>query len=283
MTTNQLHEVSSFRLEHKDQVPYAATKALNQEGVVCIRDAIDHTWLTRIEQGIKLALAGASTDVDFVVPKKKGEGAFSFSSGAWRQVEAFREYIFDSPLADIGQPLLGTQRLTLFYDFLLIKEPLSANAATPWHQDHSYYPIDGYQVINSWVALDDIPLESALRFIRGSHQDGVLYRGVDFADSARDYRHARKQLPLPPSDDEAVPSNILSSAMSAGDMLVWKSYTVHSAPGNKLDRRRAAFSINWLGDDVVFNGEPSLETYRDPSQVIGQAITCDKFPLVRGG
>ncbi len=64
-------------------------------------------------------------------------------------------------------------------------------------------------------------------------------------------------------------------------MLVWYSYTLHSAPGNRLDRRRAAFSVNWLGDDIVYNDKPSLETYRDSSQVVGQPIICDKFPLVR--
>ncbi|MFT5258988.1 MAG: ectoine hydroxylase-related dioxygenase (phytanoyl-CoA dioxygenase family) [Saprospiraceae bacterium] len=282
MAEKEFHEIQCFRLNQDDVLPVEAVTALNQDGVVCVRDAINQYWRSRIEVGIKQALNGASTNVDIVEPKNKGEGAFSFSSGAWRDVADFRDYIFDSPLADIAHTLLETNSLILFYDFLLIKEARSASAATPWHQDHSYYPIDGYKVVNSWVALDDIPLESALRFIQGSHQDGMLYRGVDFADPAKDYRHARKQLPLPPSNDTEVPSNILCSAMNAGDMLVWKSYTFHSAPGNQLDRRRAAFSINWLGDDVVFNGEPSLETYKDPSQVVGQPITCDKFPLVRG-
>lgn len=65
-------------------------------------------------------------------------------------------------------------------------------------------------------------------------------------------------------------------------MLAWTSYTLHSADGNRLNRRRAAFSVNWLGDDVVFNGTTSLQTYRDPSQVIGESMNCEKFPIVRG-
>jgi len=75
---------------------------------------------------------------------------------------------------------------------------------------------------------------------------------------------------------------ILASAMSPGDMLIWKSYTLHSAPGNRLDRRRAAFSVNWVGDDIVYNAKPSLEAYRDPTLTIGKPIFCKKFPLVRG-
>jgi len=260
-------------------VPERAIGALNQDGVVCLRQAFSSQWLDVIEQGIKQALAGASTDID-IVKRKQDAGSFSVSSGAWMQVEPFREFIFDSHIADIAQSLLRTQQLVLFYDFLLIKEAFSNNAATPWHQDHSYYPLDGTKAINCWVALDDIPLESALQFMRGSHQPSTLYRAVDFDNPENDYRHARNELPLPP-DELEFPAAILSTAVKAGDMLVWYSYTLHSAPGNKQDRRRAAFSVNWLGDDILYNDKPSLETYRDPSQVIGKPIICDKFPLVR--
>lgn len=280
--SNTAHgEPVAFRLDATGGVPAAARAALNQDGVVCIRQAFNRDWLDVIELGIEQALSGASTDVDIV--KRKGDaGSFSFSSGAWQTVEPFRRFIFDSPMPDLAQSLFGSQRLGLFYDFLLLKQPRSDNAATPWHQDHSYYPLDGRQVMNCWVALDDIPLESALRFMRGSHQPGQLYRAIDFENPARDYRHARKELPLPPDAETPEDAEILTTALRAGDMLAWTSYTLHSAPGNKLDQRRAAFSVNWLGDDVVFNGKPSLESYRDSSQVVGEPIICEKFPLVRG-
>lgn len=286
MNDESFGEIESFSLDFNNNAPAAAVETLDRDGVVCLRQAIKPEWLSVIEAGIQLALTGASTNLD-VVKQKGDEGSFSFSSGAWRQVEPFRQFIFDSPIAGIAQALLNTTQLTLFYDFLLIKQALSNSAATPWHQDHSYYPLDGKQLINCWIALDDIPLESSLRFIQASHQPGELYRAVDFENPESEYRHARNELPMPPGSNSDRDPNyehsakVLSNATSAGDMLIWKSYTLHSAPGNHLNRRRAAFSVNWLGDDVVFNGEPSLETYRDHSQLRGQPITCDKFPLVR--
>lgn len=247
---------------------------------MCIPQAVPTQWRELVERGIEQALHGASTDLD-IVKRDQDQGKFTVSSGAWQNIDAFREYIFDSPVADIARALLQTQRLTLFYDFLLIKEARSNTAATPWHQDHSYYPLDGRQVINCWVALDDIPSDSAVRFLRGSHQAGTLFRAIDFDDPSRDYRHARKGLPLPPSDLDN-DGEVLTTSMAAGDMLVWTSYTLHGAPGNSLDRRRAAFSTNWLGDDVRFNGEAALDTYLDATQVVGEPIMCEKFPLVRG-
>jgi len=255
-----------------------ALEALAYDGVICLRQAFGQPWLDVIEAGIDEALGGASTDVEVV--QREGEaGSFSFSSGAWQTVEPFRRFIFDSHLPDIAWNLLGGAHVALFYDFLLLKEPHSDSASTPWHQDHSYYPLDGFKVINSWVALDDIPMDSTLRFLRGSHRSRRLFRAVDFDNPEGEYRHARYELPRPPNAEAG--AEILATALSAGDMLVWTSYTVHSAPGNRLDRRRAAFSVNWVGDDVTFNGKPSLDTYRDSTQQVGAPIVCEKFPIVR--
>ena len=279
MFEQQFSPIGSYDLTTDKGVPQSAIDTLNTDGVVCLRQVLDGTWLKAIEEGIELALNGASTNFDLV--ERKNEGSFSFSSGAWSQVEPFRRVIFDSHFADVAWALLSSKQLVLFYDFLLIKQPLCPSAATPWHQDHSYYPLDGIDVINCWVALDDIPYESALRFFKASHRSAQLFRPIDFDNPDRDYRHARNHLPLPPDDQKG--DSVLCSELKAGDMLAWKSYTVHSAPGNSLDRRRAAFSVNWLGDDAVYNGADSLETYKHPSQVIGRPITCEKFPLVRGG
>lgn len=274
-----MRDVSAFCLSPERTPPADAVETLEQDGVVCLRAAFGPQWLDTIEQGISKALGGASADLDIV--KRDGDaGSFSFSSHAWRTVEPFREFIFESNISDIAWVMLQTTRLVLFYDFLLIKQAHSDTAATPWHQDHSYYPIDGTKVINCWIAMDDIPKETGLRFCRGSHRSAPLYRAVNFEEPDTDYKHARKRLPPTPVSLGA-DETILSSAMSPGDMLIWKSYTLHSAPGNPLDRRRAAFSVNWLGDDVVYNAKPSLETYRDPGLEVGGPMVCDKFPLVR--
>ncbi|HCV35460.1 MAG: phytanoyl-CoA dioxygenase family protein [Acidimicrobiales bacterium] len=254
-----------------------ARLALGDDGVVCLRGAFETSWLSIVEAGIAAALAGASVDLG-VVKREGDKGQFSFSSGAWQTVEPFQRFIFDSPLADLVWPLLDSSTLTLFYDFLLIKEAHSDGALTPWHQDHSYYPLDGTKVVNSWVALDHIPLESALQFLAGSHSSSTLYRAVDFDDPNAAYCHARSELPLPPISQDG---RILHTSLEPGDMLVWWSHTLHCAPGNHLDRRRAAFSVNWLGDDVTYNGQPALDTYIDPSLSSGDHVVSDKFPLVR--
>lgn len=274
-------EVASFSLEPENRLNSNAIEAYKRDGVVCIRNAFGRDWLALIETGIDSALSGASTNLD-VVKGNGVEGDFSFSSQAWMEVEPFRQFIFDSHAADLAWPFLESKSLVLFYDFLLIKQPRSQSAATPWHQDHSYYPLSGTKVINCWTALDTIPLETALRFVRGSHRPPTLYRAVNFESSGNEYRHARGERPPPPDFDNDDNAEILSTAMQPGDMLVWNSYTFHSAPGNRRNSRRAAFSLNWVGDDVTYTDTPALDTYRDPSLSAGQPIVCAKFPCLRG-
>lgn len=258
-----------------------AVAAYREDGVVCLRNAFAQPWLDLIEQGIAQALDGASENLDIV--KKPGDkGQFSVSSQAWHRVKPFRDFIFESHIADLAWPFLESRYMCLFYDFLLIKEANSSNAATPWHQDHAYYPLSGNKVINCWVALDSIPQTTALRFYRGSHKPGVLYRAVNFENKDEDYIHVRKERPGAPDIDVDASIEVLSTAMNPGDMLVWNSYTFHSAPGNRLDRRRAAFSVNWLGDDIRYDEAPALATYLDPNLETGDRVISDKFPLVRG-
>ena len=272
-------EVRSFAAAHGSLDP-GAIAAYNRDGVVCLRNAFGNPWLEIIEEGMNAALSGASSDLDIV--KIEGDkGRFSFSSQAWQKVEQFRRFIFDSPLADLSLQILQSDSLTLFYDFLLIKEAHSNSAATPWHQDHSYYPLRGTKVINCWTALDPIPVETALRFWKGSHTPGTVYRAVNFENPSEAYKHARKEHP-PIPDIDAIPDlEILSTAMAPGYLLIFNSRTFHSAPGNMLGQRRAGFSVNWVGDDVTYEDVPALETYRDAGLKTGDRINCGKFPMVR--
>ena len=253
--------------------------ALQTDGVICLKNAHDQKWLSLIESGINEALNGASQNLD-IVKKADDGGQFSFSSQAWRQVDTFREAIFGSRAPDIAWQLLDCASINLFYDFLLIKEACTNRAATPWHQDHAYYPLKGQGVINCWPALDTIPMETALRFWAGSPRKACLFQAANFAGGS-DYQHVQSDHPEIPDIDNDRALRILACELSPGDMLVWDSLTFHSAPGNSLGTRRAAFSINWAADTIRFRDIPSLKSYRSKDISDGDRITCAKFPQVR--
>jgi ectoine hydroxylase-related dioxygenase (phytanoyl-CoA dioxygenase family) len=180
-------------------------------------------------------------------------------------------------------PFLDTTKLVFYYDFLIVKAPRSDSASTPWHHDVSYYPFDGRKMMNCWTALDEIPLDTSLRFWRGSHKLQQVYRAKHF-DPNKKYANLMMERPLPP-DIEADPLayDIISCGMQPGDTLIFSSRTVHSAPGNFREKRRAALSTNWLGDDVTYFDLPQQMDPPDRGEglVDGGPVECASFPRVR--
>ena len=47
--------------------------------------------------------------------------------------------------AKIFQELTGSEKANIFYDHLLVKEP-GTNAETPWHNDTSYWHVEGKDI-----------------------------------------------------------------------------------------------------------------------------------------
>jgi len=277
-------QVQAFRPDTATRAGAAATAAYREDGVVCLRGAMGEDWLGEIDEAVAdfIAHHRDGNDHHVVVDREGDDGTFEYSFMMWRRSPAFRRIVFESHAPDLFGSLLGTRRLNLYYDFLLIKNPGCRSAATPWHQDMSYYALHGRQIINCWIALDDIPVETALRFVRGSHLAGEVFRSVHF-DPDKAYEGPMAERRLPPDFESDGAADIVTCAMSRGDALVWNSHTFHAAPGNHLDRRRAALSLNFAGDDVTYYDMPgeSDPPERGENLVEGGPITCETFPVVR--
>jgi ectoine hydroxylase-related dioxygenase (phytanoyl-CoA dioxygenase family) len=259
-----------------------AIEAFDRDGVVCLRGAFSSDWVAQIESGmdeaIKNPTKAASTTVNPNEP-----GFFFYDTMMWKRLPVFRKFVFDSHAPDLFMPFLDTTKLVFYYDFLIVKAPRSDSASTPWHHDVSYYPFDGRKMMNCWTALDEIPLDTSLRFWRGSHKLQQVYRAKHF-DPNKKYANLMMERPLPP-DIEADPLayDIISCGMQPGDTLIFSSRTVHSAPGNFREKRRAALSTNWLGDDVTYFDLPQQMDPPDRGEglVDGGPVECASFPRVR--
>ncbi len=280
-SVNDLGLIACFEPPAPDDPGSEAIEAYKRDGVICLRGAFDRTWLETIESGIDEALSDHSEGAA-LVKHDDDSGFFFYDSLMWKRVEAFRRFVFESHAADLYWRLLETDNLNFYYDFLLLKSPRCASAVTPWHQDQSYYPLNGTQVINCWTALDSIPRETSLRFVRGSHLWGTVHRAVHFAPD-KEYEGSMIERPLPPNFDDDPNVELVTCTLEPGDTLIFNCRTFHSAPGNTLDRRRAALSTNWTGDDVTYYNMPqqSDPPYRGEGLVDGGSITCETFPLVR--
>ena len=277
-------DVQVFSPLSKNQAGHDAIAAYQRDGVICLRGALEEDWLAVVEDAIAL-YADKEADHDpanVVVLGDGDDGAFQYASMMWKKNPLFRKVIFESHVPDLFGSILETSKLNLFYDFLRLKHPGCRSASTPWHQDLSYYALHGTQIINCWIALDDIPVETALRFARGSHVSPEVYRSIHF-DPDKAYEGAIVERRLPPNFDQEPGAEVVTCAMSRGDALVWNARTFHAAPGNHLNRRRGALSLNFAGDDVTYFDMPGDSDPYDRGEglVEGSSITCETFPQLR--
>ena len=278
-------EVQASRPVSPEQVGKDAIDAYQRDGVICLRGAVSDDWLAVIEQGVDYFLGAGVDDGDpaNVVVKLDGDtGGVHYGTALWQSNPYLRQIIFETTLPDLFGSVLETRSLNFYYDFLIIKDAGCRSAVTPWHHDQSYYVMRGRKIINCWIALDSIPKETALRFARASHKRDDLARAIHF-DPNQDYPGLLTERPLPPDFDNDPDADIITCAMEPGDALVFNCRTFHTAPGNHLDRRRGALSLNFIGDDVTYFDMAQLPDppIRGEGLVDGGSITCESFPLLR--
>ncbi|MEM6276006.1 MAG: phytanoyl-CoA dioxygenase family protein [Pseudomonadota bacterium] len=211
---------------------------------------------------------------------KPGEaGRFFDDYCNWERIPEFAEVARDPAIAEAAGALMGSKRVQLFHDHVLVKEP-GTSKPTPWHQDGPYYFVEGRQTISFWVPLD--PVDTAtLRCVAGSHlwEKPVLptrwLAETSFYPNEDDYR------PVPDPDAEGM--TVLEWAMEPGDAVAFNFMTLHGARGNEAASRRRAFSLRLVGEDARYVTRPGRTSPPFPGHAMedGQHLREDWFPVLR--
>ena len=277
-------KLPTFDLTPSGGPPGAAIDAYERDGVVCLSRAFDDGWIEALREGVDRAIAdGLKSGGDQVVNvANPGEpGFFFYDMFLWKRYAVFKKFAFESPAADLARAVMRSETMTFYYDLVLSKEP-GTTSPTPWHYDEAYWPVSGEQICNLWTALDPIPVETALRFVRGSHRHRKNYRAVGFGAGIA---YQGQTDPLPPDwSNSPGEHEIVYAPLAPGDCLIINLRTHHSAPGNPFTaRRRRALATHWLGDDARYNHKTweCDPDERGENLVHGGLMACETFPRVR--
>lgn len=256
-----------------------AVEAFARDGVVCLRGVFSEAWVDWTRHAVDLALASPGPYAKVYTPSGS-PGRFSSEIGLWLRLEEIRRFAFDSPAADIAARLMGSRKINLFFDHLLVKEP-GTQERTPWHQDYSYWNVSGWQVCSIWMPLDPVEEEAALQLVRGSHRWGVEFQPYNFVDG-QPYAGRAGETPVPDIDADRGRYDIASYSLEPGDCIVFHARTVHSAAGNASPHRRRVLSTRWTGDDVTYLARQGKVGYplSDPGLKTGDTMDCPMFPRV---
>jgi ectoine hydroxylase-related dioxygenase (phytanoyl-CoA dioxygenase family) len=219
-----------------------------RDGAVRVRGAFTPDEVALVERGIERNLAEPSERA-LIASRDDDAGRFVEDFCNWQRIPEYEQFIRSSQAAAVAGQLMGTGRVRLYHDHMLVKEP-GTRQRTPWHQDQPYYNIAGSQTCSLWMPVDPVSRESTLEFVAGSHLGPWLMPRTFMDSQARWFPEGSLQdLPDIEADRDAFP--IVGWALEPGDGVFFHMLALHAAGGVGGDRRRRAFSVRFMGDDVV--------------------------------
>jgi ectoine hydroxylase-related dioxygenase (phytanoyl-CoA dioxygenase family) len=242
-------------------VPRAITSdeiaTYQRDGVVLLPEMFDRDWIELLNKGLVVNCKNP-TDRSRVWDRDTAGSSMFWDSQAWQGIEQYRQFIFDSPAAQIAGELMESTHINFYFDAVFVRSA-GNQFATPWHQDEPYWSVEGFDTCTIWMPLVPVKRKNALAYVPGSHRlDSVFYQynfgnlnpdaksGVDQVDFSS---VAEKSFPDIDADPESF--GVVSWDMQPGDCVAFNSRVMHGGSG-KLDEGRElrVFTTKWMGDDV---------------------------------
>lgn len=162
---------------------------------------------------------------------------FTQVTNVWRISDAARGIVCSRRFASVAAQLLGVDSVRLYHDQALFKPP--GAAATPWHQDRYYWPLDTDLTVTMWLPLHDVTDEMGpMTFASGSH----LARDLgDLAISEMTDARLRRSI-----RERNWP--VVHSPLSAGDATFHYGGTIHSAGANRSQDVRQVLTVIYFAN-----------------------------------
>jgi len=262
----------------------ATVAAFQRDGAVAVRGLLDDRWITLLRDNIDAMLERAYNPRARMGSPRAEESKNVMSDGMWRDNDAFRAFLFESPIGETAATLMQSHSARLYED-LLLYNAAGAPGAPSWHQDEPGWPVTGLQLSSVWLTLEPVTIETgALCIVAGSHR-GPMY-------SPRVSRKRAHEIgddwdfwdggPFP--DVEADPQRFrqLVFETEPGDVVVFHPRAVHTGKGSSPSQPRRTFTIRFLGDDVRWQAKRSLfhPWMNECGFENGDVLDDPRFPLV---
>jgi ectoine hydroxylase-related dioxygenase (phytanoyl-CoA dioxygenase family) len=258
--------------------------AYRQDGAVVLRNVISPEWIEHLREGVAQNLKEPGPFAKQYTPAGN-PGMFFGDYCNWQRIKPYSDFFFDSPAKNLVAELMDTDKVNLYHEHVLVKEP-GTKERTPWHHDQPYYPIEGKDIISLWIPLDPVAKDTSIEFIAGSHAWGRWFAPARFADSKTHDAAQDSRFETPP-DFEAERSKyrILQWPLEVGDCVAFHGLTVHGAPENASVNRRRAFSARFTGADARFTlrgGFMSPPPPQEGGPKLGERMDSAAFPVLLG-
>jgi ectoine hydroxylase-related dioxygenase (phytanoyl-CoA dioxygenase family) len=201
-------------------------------------------------------------------PGQTKRGRFLVDTSVWRRVDELAVFALDGPLPAFAAELLGVDEIRYYDDQLFVKEAGALDRAA-FHQDISYFNLDGTCGCVAWIPLNIVRKGSgAMAYVSGSHLWGEVFNPNIFASRMAFPGCTGRDLP----DVESAPDKFRVVYVDAdpGDVIVHHFLTVHGSEGNVCENDRRAFSLRYCDSRIRYRRRPGA-----PAQPLHKADPRD--------
>lgn len=250
-------------------------EAYQQDGVVRVTNALSQDWINRLQQACTLAEIQPGPHAEYLQAPTDTAKYFTDLELSNR-LEIYKDFSSQGPCAAIAGHVMQCTEIRFLYDQLFLK-PEGVSTPTPWHQDGSYWSVEGSHICSIFCALDEVTPEEGLWFVTNT-RSWPFYNRRHFSNGTP-YQESASDMPeLPDIDALVVDTNdqhaFFQFHLNPGDVLVFNHRIVHGGPGNY----GRALSTRWVGEGTAWATQRVVPTNR-----VGDAGTPldqdDAFPL----
>ena len=262
----------------------------HRDGVVPLRDMFDKDWIELLIKGLNVNCE-SPTERSRIWDKDDAGHTMFYDTLAWKEIEEYKKFIFDSPAAQICGQLMKAKAVHYFFDAVFVRSP-GTKFETPWHQDEPYWSIEGYDACTLWMPLVPVKQKNCLSFVPGSHLFKSVFNQKNFGeltgnpkDQVDFSKVANQEFPDINSDPERF--GVVSWELQPGDCIAFNGRTMHGGSG-KLDSDTSlkVFTTKWMGDDVRikfrnYGMDPDFSSVMVKKGLkSGDRPSTDMYPLV---
>jgi ectoine hydroxylase-related dioxygenase (phytanoyl-CoA dioxygenase family) len=227
-------------------------EAFERDGFVKIKNVFDAQTLEYYRKHISEEVLRRNTNTAPLEDRDTYHKAFLQVTNLWRTSEVAREFVFGKRLASIAAQLLKVERVRLYHDQALYKEP--GGGITPWHADQFYWPLSSEKTVTAWVPLQATPLEMGpLAFAARSHR---MTFGRDLEISEESERSLRKAL-------ESGRFREVNEPFELGEVSFHSGWTFHHTGANTSNWPRAVMTVIYIADGIRLVEPTRKQHYAD--------------------
>lgn len=269
-------------------------ETFQKDGVIVVRNAFDPAWVEKLKVGLEKSMSQAGKYFWGWIDDKETGSHFHNENRRWPDIEEYREFLFNSGVAELCAQAGKWATANLLYDSAFLRTP-GTRVKTPWHQDLPYICVDGEDaLISAWTPLFPVDEDSTLMCVRGSHRWNKNYYRLNFdpkgpkghMDATGDDETLWDE--LPDIDADRSQYDIAAFAMEPGDTLIIHGMVIHGSDGNnRKDRPVSVVTARMLGDKAVYFPDKPGGTqpdFKEEAAAVGlkpgQPVDSPLFPRI---